>query len=192
MKKRKYYLWVDTETAGLLYDEAGTPLPADLMELSAILTDENFNPIFERNWVIKYTADWLTSMPTDVQELLSKNGLLAECKQSSILVHSVDRELANLVNQYTSGNSLVLLAGNNVAYDKEVIRRNLPAVYSKLYYRILDVSSIKELLLQVDPQVVYKAQNKKEYRHRALQDIQESIEELKDYWITFADVINSY
>ena len=192
MKERKYYLWVDTETAGLIYDDFGKELPGELMEVSAILTDDTLNPIFTKDWTCKWKNTMSNSITDEIYDLHSKNGLVNSSKQSNITPKIVDIELHQLITMNTYGNAKIILAGNSVAFDKEVIRRNLPRVFNLLYYRILDVSSIKELLLMVDPSIVYRAQGKKEYNHRALPDIKESIEEFRDYWIIFADVISSY
>lgn len=192
MKKHKYYLWVDTETAGLLFDEQGTPLPGQLMELSAILTDTNFNTIFEKNWIVKFDSKMVDAMQQDTLDLLTNNNLIDDCKHSKLTEDEVDNELINLINENTKDKDEVMLAGNSVYCDKEVIRRSCPQTFERIYYRVFDVSSVKELLLTVDKKVVYNAQNKKQYLHRAMPDIKESIAEMKDYWITFEDVISSY
>lgn len=192
MKKHKYYLWVDTETAGLLFDEQGTPLPGQLMELSAILTDTNFNTIFEKNWIVKFDSKMVDAMQQDTLDLLTNNNLINDCKNSKLTEDEVDNELINLINENTKDKDEVMLAGNSVYCDKEVIRRSCPQTFERIYYRVFDVSSVKELLLTVDKKVVYNAQNKKQYLHRAMPDIKESIAEMKDYWITFEDVISSY
>lgn len=190
---RKYYLWVDTETAGLLFDKKGNELPANLMELSAVLTDSNFNKIFEHDWIIKYSDKMRLAMSPEIYELHSNNGLISECKKSNTTISDVNKNLSKLLEKYVNmNNSTIILSGNNISYDKEVIRRNLPDVFDKLYYLLLDVSSIKEMLLLVNSKIVYNAQNKKKYTHRALKDINESILELKDYWTTFVDVTNLY
>lgn len=192
MKKHKYYLWVDTETAGLLFDDQGTPLPGQLMELSAILTDTNFNTIFEKNWVVKFDSKMVDAMQTDTLDLLTNNNLIDDCKKSEITETQVDNELMSMINQYTKNKDKIMLAGNSVYCDKEVIRRSCPQTFERIYYRVFDVSSVKELLLTVDKQVVYDTQNKKQYLHRAMPDIKESLNEIKDYWVTFEDVISSY
>lgn len=192
MKKRKYYLWVDTETAGFLYDEQGNMLPGQLMELSAILTDTRFHQIFKKNWILRFDNNMVKAMKSETLDLLTNNDLIHDCKLSKFTETEVDNELYDLITQYTKAKDKIMLAGNSVYCDKEVIRRNCPKVFERLYYRIFDVSSVKELLLQVDKHVVYNAQNRKKYLHRALPDIEESLDEIRDYWITFEDVVSSY
>ena len=191
MKNRKYYLWVDTETAGLQYSNTGKPLKGSLMELSAILTDINFNEIFKKDWIIKYDPSIKNYMSDEIYKLHMGNGLIPAEKKSKDPAEDVDRKLSDLLDKYTKSDDTIILSGNSIAFDKEVIRRNCPKVFSRLYYRILDVSSIKELMLMVNPKIVYNAQSKKEYRHRALKDIEESIDELKDYWMACSEVLNS-
>lgn len=191
MKTRKLYLWVDTETAGLQYSQAGKRLPGELMELSAILTDSNLNVIFEHDWTIKFKSQMAEHMDKSIYTVHKGNGLIDSCKKSKLESHDIEDKLIELLDKYTRSGDIIMLAGNSIGFDKEVIRRNCPNVFEKLYYRVLDVSSIKELLLMIRPSIVYNAQNQKKYIHRALPDIKESIDEFKVYWRA-CDSINLY
>lgn len=192
MKKRRFYLWVDTETTDLTYNKIGKPNNIELMEIAAILTDDELHIIDKYKGILKLSQSILDKMNDFAKTTDLNNNLIAEMKHSNLTVDQAQKDILNIINKNTKKKDLIFLAGNNIHCDLSIIRKFMPELYSKLYYRVLDVSSIKELLYNVDKQIVKDAEHKKLYTHRAYQDICESLEEYKDYKITFLDVVSSY
>lgn len=167
-------VWIDCEMTGL-------DLTADaLIEVAALVTDFDLNVLGEGiDLVIKPPAEALEQMNDFVREMHEKSGLLHELDFGITEAEAEERVLA-YIREHCPDNSRPPLAGNTVATDRAFLARDMPHLESFLHYRIVDVSSIKELSRRWFPRAYFQAPAKRG-NHRALADIQESIEELRYY-----------
>ena len=167
-------VWIDCEMTGL-------DLVADaLIEVAALVTDFDLNVLGDGiDVVVKPPQEALDQMDDFVRTMHTSSGLLAELDQGVPLAEAEDLVL-QYVKQHCPEGSRPPLAGNTVATDRSFLIRDMPTLESFLHYRIVDVSSIKELSRRWFPRAYYQAPSKSG-NHRALADIQESIEELRYY-----------
>ncbi len=167
-------VWIDCEMTGL-------DLGADaLIEVAALVTDYELTVLGEGvDVVIRPPQAALDQMDAFVREMHTTSGLLEELDQGVTMQEAEKRVLA-YVQEHCPEGSRPPLAGNSVATDRAFLARDMPSLESFLHYRIVDVSSIKELARRWYPRAYYNAPAKNG-NHRALADIQESIEELRYY-----------
>src|SRR5215469_13418336 len=167
-------VWIDCEMTGL-------DLARDaLIEIACIVTDGQLVPLDEGvDLVIKPPAEALDNMPEVVRDMHTASGLLGELAAGITLAEAQDQVLA-YVRQHVQEPRKVPLCGNSIATDRTFIARDMPELDAFLQYRMVDVSSIKELARRWYPRV-YFASPEKHGGHRALADIRESILELKYY-----------
>ncbi|MBA8804333.1 oligoribonuclease [Nocardioides ginsengisegetis] len=167
-------VWIDCEMTGL-------DLGADaLIEVAALVTDFDLNVIGEGiDLIIKPPAEALAQMNDFVRTMHEKSGLLEELDHGITMAEAEEQVLA-YIRQHCPDGSRPPLAGNTVATDRSFLARDMPTLEAFLHYRIVDVSSIKELSRRWFPRAYFQAPAKRG-NHRALADIQESIEELRYY-----------
>ena len=167
-------VWIDCEMTGL-------DLGADaLIEVAALVTDFDLNVLGDGvDIVIKPPAEALSQMGDFVREMHEKSGLARELDHGVSLGEAEERVLA-YVRKHCPEGSRPPLAGNTVATDRAFLARDMPTLESFLHYRLVDVSTIKELSRRWFPRAYFQAPAKRG-NHRALADIQESIEELRYY-----------
>ena len=167
-------VWIDCEMTGL-------DLGADaLVEVAALVTDFDLQVLGDGiDLVIKPPAEAIAQMGDFVREMHEKSGLLDELDQGITLQEAEEQVLA-YIRQHCPDGSRPPLAGNTVATDRAFLARDMPDLETFLHYRIVDVSSIKELSRRWFPRAYFQAPAKRG-NHRALADIQESIEELRYY-----------
>jgi oligoribonuclease len=167
-------VWIDCEMTGLnLATDA-------LVEIACIVTDGELNALDEGiDVVIKPPAEALDEMPEIVREMHTASGLLAELASGLTLAEAQELVLA-YVRQHVPESRKVPLCGNSIATDRAFLARDMPELDNFLHYRMIDVSSIKELARRWYPRV-YFASPEKHGGHRALADIKESIRELRYY-----------
>ena len=167
-------VWIDCEMTGL-------DLTRDaLIEVAALVTDSELNVLGTGiDVVIKPPAAALAQMNDVVHQMHTASGLLAELDVGLTLAEAEDAVLG-YVRQWVPEASRCPLAGNSVATDRGFLARDMSRLERHLHYRIIDVSSIKELARRWFPRI-YFASPDKHGGHRALADIRESIEELKYY-----------
>ncbi|WP_202387157.1 oligoribonuclease [Nocardioides flavescens] len=159
----------------------GLDLGADaLIEVAALVTDYDLTVLGEGvDLIVKPPAEALDQMGDFVRSMHEKSGLLEELDGGLTLAEAEEQVLA-YVREHCPAGSRPPLAGNTVATDRSFLTRDMPTLEGFLHYRIVDVSSIKELSRRWYPRAYYQAP-KKRGNHRALADIQESIEELRYY-----------
>ncbi|WP_207619851.1 oligoribonuclease [Nocardioides sp. IC4_145] len=159
----------------------GLDLRADaLIEVAALVTDFELNVLGEGvDIVIRPPDEALEQMGDFVRSMHESSGLLAELEKGVTLAEAEERTLAYLREHCPSG-SRPPLAGNTVGTDRAFISRDMSELEGFLHYRIVDVSSIKELSRRWYPRAYHQAPAKRG-NHRALADIRESIEELRYY-----------
>ncbi|MGZ4602180.1 MAG: oligoribonuclease [Kineosporiaceae bacterium] len=167
-------VWIDCEMTGL-------DLTTDaLVEVAALVTDSELTVLGDGvDVVVKPPAAALEQMGDVVREMHTASGLLRELDDGVTLAEAQSAVL-DYVRSYVPEPRRAPLAGNSVATDRGFLARDMPELEAHLHYRIIDVSSIKELARRWYPRA-YFASPEKRGGHRALADIRESIEELKYY-----------
>jgi oligoribonuclease len=167
-------VWIDCEMTGLDY------VSDALIEIACVVTDFDLNPLGEGvDLIIKPPAEAVEHMDEFVHSMHEKSGLLAEL-DSGITIQEAQEQVLAYVREHCTDGSRPPLAGNTVATDRAFISRDMPDLDAFLHYRIVDVSSIKELARRWYPRTYFAAPAKRG-NHRALADILESIEELRYY-----------
>ena len=167
-------VWIDCEMTGLsTADDA-------LVEVAAIVTDSELVP-FDGGVavVIKPPPETVTAMGDVVREMHTTSGLLTELDAGTTMADAQARVL-DYVRRHVPDAGKAPLAGNSVGTDKAFLERDMPDLVAHLHYRIIDVSSIKELARRWYPRAYFQSP-RKAGGHRALADILESIDELRYY-----------
>lgn len=165
-------VWIDMEMSGL------DPDTCHILELAAVVTDANLNVLEQGESIVVHQPDEiLTTMDAWCIEHHGKSGLTDRVRASQVSLEEAERSVLALVARHTSA-GVSPLCGNSIDLDRRFIARYMPQLAAHLDDRILDVSSVKELARRWYPGV--SAPPKKD-RHRALDDILESIEELRFY-----------
>ena len=168
-------VWVDLEMTGL------DPTRHVIVEVAALVTDAELNIIDEGvDLVVHATDARLAEMDDVVTSMHSENGLLDEIKASPISLAEAEDAVLALVEKHCDPAHPAPLAGNSIATDRTFIRAQMPRLDAALHYRMIDVSTVKELSRRWFPKAYYN-QPQKGMAHRALADIVESIREL-DYY----------
>ncbi len=171
-------VWIDCEMTGL---DAGKDA---LIEIAALVTDGELRVLGRGVDVVIHADDAaLDSMPEVVREMHAKSGLTEAVRQSTVTLAEAERQVLDYVRTWVPEARSAPLAGNSVATDRAFLARDMAALDGHLHYRMVDVSSIKELCRRWYPRVYY-AQPTKGLAHRALADITESIRELAYYRCT--------
>jgi oligoribonuclease len=167
-------VWIDCEMTGL-------DLASDaLVEIACIVTDAELTPLDNGiDIVIKPPAEAVDGMLPLVRDMHTASGLLAELASGVTLAEAQELVLA-YVRQHVPESRKVPLCGNSIATDRSFIARDMPDLDGFLHYRMIDVSSVKELARRWYPRA-YFASPEKHGGHRALADIRESIRELRYY-----------
>ena len=167
-------VWIDCEMTGL-------SLEADaLIEVAALVTDFDLQVLGDGiDVVIKPPAAAMEQMVPFVHDMHVSSGLIEELDDGVSLAEAQGLVLA-YIKEHCPDGSRPPLAGNTVATDRSFLARDMPELEQFLHYRIIDVSSIKELARRWFPRAYYNAPDKGG-NHRALADIRESIEELRYY-----------
>ncbi len=168
-------VWIDCEMTGL-------ELRSDkLIEIAALVTDSELNILGEGvDIVIHADDDALAAMPEVVQKMHAHSGLTEEVRAATITVAEAEQQVLDYVKGFVPDPRTAPLCGNSIGTDRGFIVRDMPTLDAHLHYRMIDVSSIKELCRRWYPRI-YFGQPEKGLAHRALADITESIRELAYY-----------
>jgi oligoribonuclease len=168
-------VWIDCEMTGLdLQRDA-------LIEIAVLVTDGELNILGEGVDVVIHADEAaLAGMPDVVREMHAHSGLTEEVRRSTVQLAEAEQLVLAYVREHVPEPRTAPLAGNSIATDRGFIARDMPALDAHLHYRMIDVSSIKELARRWYPRVYY-AQPEKGLAHRALADIHESVRELTYY-----------
>jgi oligoribonuclease len=167
-------VWIDCEMTGL---DLGRDA---LIEVAALVTDSELNVLGDGvDVVIACPPEALESMPDVVREMHTTSGLLDELA-GGVSMEEAQRRVMEYVREHVPDAKKAPLAGNSVGTDRGFLARDMPELDEHLHYRIIDVSSVKELARRWYPRT-YFAAPKKQGGHRALADIRESIQELRYY-----------
>jgi oligoribonuclease len=168
-------VWIDCEMTGLdLRRDA-------LIEVAVVVTDAELNLLDDGLDVIIYAHDdVLDTMVPFVRDMHASSGLTAAVRQSAIGLGEAEKLVLDYVKVHVPEPKSAPLCGNSIATDRGFLARDMPDLDEYLHYRMIDVSSIKELAKRWYPRV-YQSQPDKGLSHRALADIRESIHELAYY-----------
>jgi len=174
MRVRELMVWADCEMTGLsLVDDA-------LIEVAALVTDADLNVLGEGvDVIIKPSDHALAQMGDFVRTMHASSGLLEQLEGGLTMAEAEERVLA-YVREFVPEPRKAPLAGNTIGTDRTFLARDMPTFESHVHYRNIDVSSIKELARRWFPRAYYSSPAKSG-NHRALADVQESIEELRYY-----------
>ncbi|MBM7079346.1 MULTISPECIES: oligoribonuclease [Micromonospora] len=168
-------VWIDCEMTGL-------DLGSDkLIEVAALVTDPDLNVLGEGVDVVIHADEAaLEAMPEIVRTMHAKSGLTEEVRRSTVTLAEAEDMVLEYVTSHVKDPRTAPLCGNSIATDRGFIARDMTRLDAHLHYRMIDVSSIKELCRRWYPRV-YFGQPRKGLAHRALADIRESIRELEYY-----------
>ncbi|WP_405112963.1 oligoribonuclease [Micromonospora sp. NBC_01405] len=168
-------VWIDCEMTGL---DLGRDA---LIEVAALVTDPDLNVLGDGVDVVIHADEAaLEGMPEIVRTMHGKSGLTEEVRRSAVTLAEAEDLVLDYVTSHVKDPRTAPLCGNSIATDRGFIARDMPRLDAHLHYRMIDVSSIKELCRRWYPRV-YFGQPRKGLAHRALADIRESIRELEYY-----------
>jgi len=171
-------VWIDMEMTGL------DPAKERIIEIATILTDGQLTEIAVGPELVIHQADEILAAMDDWNKTHHKaSGLVDRVKVSTITDGDAEAQTLAFINAHVGAKERPVLAGNSIHQDRRFIRRYMASLDTRLHYRMVDVSTIKELARRWFPQVIAKQPLKKD-THRALDDIRESIDELRYYRAT--------
>ncbi|MFD3705847.1 oligoribonuclease [Nocardia sp. NPDC058658] len=175
MSDNQLLVWMDCEMTGLRLDSD------KLIEIAALVTDSDLNILGDGVDIVIHADDAaLACMPPVVATMHAKSGLTEEVRRSTVTIEQAQQQVLDYIREYAPTARTVPLCGNSIGTDRGFIARDMPELDAHLHYRMVDVSSIKELCRRWYPRI-YFGQPEKGLAHRALADIKESIRELEYY-----------
>lgn len=167
-------VWIDLEMTGL------DPQRDVILEIATIITDRDLNVLEEGpELVIRHPREVLAGMEPVVHDMHERSGLIDAVLASKTTRYEAEQETLAVIKRHCVRRT-GLLCGNSIWQDRAFLVRGMPTLIDYLHYRMIDVTSVKELVMRWyggDPQVGFL----KKDNHRAMTDIQESIAELKHY-----------
>ena len=167
--------WMDLEMTGL------EPSRDVIVEIATLITDDELNIVAEGpDLVVHQPDDVLAIMDPFVVEMHKRSGLLPAIKASTVTLEDAGAQTLAFIKQYVPEPRSVPLCGNSIGTDRRFLAAYLPDIENYLHYRSVDVSSVKELVRRWYPQV-RSERPRKAGQHRALDDIRESVNELRYY-----------
>ena len=168
-------VWLDLEMTGL------EPERHVIVEIATLVTDDELEIVATGpDLVIFQPPEAMAQMDDFVREMHTKSGLLPKIEASTISLADATAQTLEFVRQHVPDARTVPLCGNSIGTDRRFLAKYMPELEDHLHYRSVDVSTIKELARRWYPGVL-KGRPDKEGRHRALDDIVESVEELRYY-----------
>ncbi|KAL9900746.1 putative oligoribonuclease [Glossina fuscipes fuscipes] len=169
-----WIVWMDLEMTGLEVEKD------QILEVSCLISDEDLVVKAEGpHIVINYPPDVFENMNEWCNMHHYESGLVDKCLKSQIKLDQAEQQILEFLRQHIPQGECPL-AGNSIYMDRLFLKKHMPAVDDYLNYRIIDVSSIKELAKRWNARV-YNAAPKKKLVHRASDDVKESLEELEYY-----------
>ena len=166
-------VWIDMEMSGLVPDRDR------ILEVAMVVTDADLNPLVEAPVLVIHQPDAvLEAMDSWNKATHGKSGLVDKVKAATLTEGEAESRLIEVLKPLVAAGTAPL-AGNTVHQDRRFMARYMPALDAYLHYRIVDVSTLKELAKRWRPEALVGLA--KEGRHEALADVYESIAELKHY-----------
>ena len=168
-------VWMDLEMTGL------DPRKDTIVEIATLVTDDELETVAEGpDLVIATPQSALEAMDEVVQQMHARSGLLDAIQASTVTLDQAAKETLDFITQHVPEPKRVPLCGNSIGTDRRFLAAYMPELEDYLHYRSIDVSTIKELARRWYPEE-FAAAPKKSGSHRALDDVKESVLELK-YW----------
>ncbi len=157
------------------------PKTCVVVEVATLVTDDDLEVVAEGpDLVVACPPGKLEAMEDVVRTMHEKSGLLTAIQSSTVTLADAERQTLGFIKQHVPERRTVPLCGNSIGTDRTFLAAQLPSIDDWLHYRSIDVSSVKELCRRWYPDALEKAP-KKGGSHRALDDIRESVEELRYY-----------
>ena len=179
MSKHNRLVWIDLEMTGL------DPDHHVVVEVAALVTDADLNILGQGvDIVVHATEEQLAGMSEFVADMHGSSGLTEAIRASTTTIEQAEQAVLDLITEHCDPEHPVPLAGNSIATDRSFIRKHMPRLDNALHYRMIDVSTLKELARRWYPRIYFN-QPEKGLAHRALADIVESIRELDYYRRSF-------
>ena len=167
--------WMDLEMTGL------DPGRHTIVEIATLITDDDLEIVAEGpDLVVHATAEDLANMDDFVRKMHTRSGLLEAITASTISLADAGEATLAFLKQHISEPRTVPLCGNSIGTDRRFLAAYLPEIEEFLHYRSVDVSTVKELARRWNPSI-FRGAPDKNTTHRALDDIRESIDELRHY-----------
>lgn len=167
--------WMDLEMTGL------DPARHVIVEIATLVTDDELNVVATGpELVITATEDELSAMDQVVIDMHTKSGLLEQIRASTVTLDDAKQQTLDFLKAHIDTPRTVPLCGNSIGMDRRFLAAHMTEVEDFLHYRSIDVSTIKELARRWYPKILATAP-RKETGHRALDDITESLNELRFY-----------
>lgn len=168
-------VWVDLEMTGLDLERNR------IVEIAVLVTDANLEVLADGlDLVVHQPPEVMAEMDDFVRKMHTKSGLLPEIEGSSLTLEEAGEQAIEYIKQFVPEPGSAPMCGNSIGVDRRFLDRYLPELDRYLHYRSIDVSSLKELCRRWYP-AVYKKRPSKTEKHRALDDIRESVAELRYY-----------
>jgi len=168
-------VWMDLEMTGLDHTND------QIVEIATVVTDDDLEVVAEGpDLVVHQPDDVLAAMDPFVVDMHTRSGLLTAIKESTLTLDDAGGQTLAFIREHVPEPRTVPLCGNSIGTDRRFLAAYLPEIEDYLHYRSIDVSSIKELVRRWYPKV-RQARPQKVGAHRALDDIRDSIEELRYY-----------
>jgi len=168
-------VWLDMEMTGL------DPDRERIIEVAMILTDGQLTEVAAGPELVVHQSDEVLAAMDDWNKSHhGASGLVERVKASTIDDAAAEAQLVAFINGHVPAKERPVLAGNSIHQDRRFVRRYMPQLDKRLHYRMVDVSTVKELARRWFPAITAKMPQKKE-THRALDDIRESLDELRFY-----------
>ena len=172
LQSRNNLIWIDLEMTGL------DPEKEKIIEIATLVTDSDLNVLAEGpNLIISQSKDILDAMDEWNQNQHGSSGLIEEVIKSNITEQIAEIETLDFISKYV-GENVSPMCGNTVSHDRSFLSKYMPELENYFHYRHIDVSSVKELIVRWMNQAQSYQKNS---NHRALDDIKDSINELKHY-----------
>jgi oligoribonuclease len=166
-------VWMDLEMTGL------DPGRHAIVEIATLVTDDGLEIVAEGpDLVIHQAPEALAQMDDVVRKMHTKSGLLPAIESSTVSLEDAGTTTLDFIKQHVTEPRTVPLAGNSIGMDRRFLAAYLPDIEQYLHYRSVDVSTVKELCRRWYPDVLAEAPEKAG-GHRALDDIRESVNELR-------------
>ena len=168
-------VWMDLEMTGL------DPTSDVIVEIATLVTDDELEIIAEGpDLVVTAPAEKLAGMDPVVREMHTRSGLLKAIESSTVTLEDAGAQTLDFIRAHVPEARSVPLCGNSIGTDRRFLAAHLPEIEGYLHYRSIDVSTIKELSRRWYPEALAGAPTKAG-GHRALDDVRESVAELR-YW----------
>ncbi len=177
MQRDDLLVWMDLEMTSL-----ADVCVDQIIEIAVVLTDKDLNIVAEGpDIIIHADAQWTERISEEVRQFHEKSGLLPLVAKSSVSLAEAEDQVLAFLEEYVSPNSAPL-CGNSIHMDRHFLRVQMPRVDQYLFYRCIDVSTVKELTRRWAPELYRASQDRKgDSAHRAKDDILASISELAFY-----------